>query len=144
MRRYAAYTLVYMDIFMKTIDLPELINDDIQDLMMDVFETLGALSSDILQIEHFLLTKKYYLEAMNLLDSTNYLADGDNATLVKAIRFDVESETSDLSERLAYCWRLQKINLEQAVSQKNFNSTFALFVPLIIGFMNECSPNIAA
>ena len=120
---------------MKIQSLPPSINDQIQDLMMDVFEAIGALQGDSITAQDLMITKSFYAQALELLNSTDFLSAGDNPVIVKSIYLDIESETSDLSERLLYAWFSMKVNLEKAHSQDSFNACFALFVPVIFRFM---------
>jgi len=115
--------------------LPSSINDQIQDSMADTFEAISAIDSPIFTSEHLLTTKKYFIEAKKVIDDTNFLFEGDNSDIIKAIMIDVNLQVDDLSERLLYSWIIMKDNLEKATSQEEFNATFALFVPIILSYM---------
>lgn len=104
---------------------------------MDVFDTLRASQSPEFNKDDFLSTKQHYLDAIRLLHTTNYLSEGNNPLLVAALKKEVETQVTEPLERLAYSLILQKHNLEQATSQENCNATFAIFVPVILGFMND-------
>jgi len=124
---------------MQISSLPESINDQVQDLMADVFETIGAIDSPTFTGEHLLMTKEYFVKAYNVIETTDFLSVGDIPNIINAIAIDIDTHIEQTSEGLLYSWNIMKTNLERATSQAEFNAIFALFVPVILKYMQ--TPN---
>lgn len=120
---------------MLTIPLPDLINNQVQDAMADVFETLASNPSPTFSHADFQATKPFYEKAMSLLQETDYLNIEQNKTIIEMLQLEIESQTSNQEDQLLFCWSTMKENLEKATSQDQFNATFALFVPLILMYL---------
>ncbi|MDV2080755.1 hypothetical protein [Marinobacter xestospongiae] len=119
-------------------NLPESIDADIQNCMADVFETLqGIAPEESYLATNLMKTRPFFLKALALLRTTDYLSRGDHLNLLKALDFEIDANGDDLEDNLAFCWVTMVNNLEMALTQQEFNARFALFVPLVLRKMNE-------
>lgn len=116
--------------------LPHTINGDIQAIMLDTFEHLRTIESSSFDVEFLLTTRSFFLKANRLLSTTDFLSRGDNQIIVTALRLEIESQTQEPEDSLKFAWMTMIQNLEKSQSQKECNARFAIFVPVIFGFMD--------
>ena len=109
--------------------LDKSINDDVQNLMVDIFESLSSNSSK-LQPGELLATQSTFEKVFNLVKVTGFYELEDHFDLVKAIAIETENENAE--DELMHAWLTMVSNLNQATSQKEFNTRFALFTPVIL------------
>ena len=112
------------------INIDDSINDSVQDLMADVFESISASNSPELQPGELLATQSTFEKVFNLEKVTGFYELEDHFDLVKAIAIQTEHENAE--DELMHAWLTMVSNLNQATSQKEFNTRFALFTPVIL------------
>lgn len=117
--------------------LPAAINDDIQNTLVDVFESLGDISGSDFSATSLMVTMPHFMNANELLHRTEFLSQGDHRVLLDSINKEVDAKSEQAPERLLFTWITMKGSLDEATSQDDFNARFALFVPLICNKMTE-------
>ncbi|WBL21117.1 hypothetical protein [Zunongwangia sp. HRR-M8] len=113
--------------------LDKSINDDVQNLMVDVFESLSSNSSEI-QPSELLATQPKLEEVFKLVKPTGFYELDDHLDLAKAIAIETEHENPE--DEIMHTWVTMVNNLNTASSQEEFNARFALFTPVILKKMN--------
>ncbi|MEH6656339.1 hypothetical protein [Leeuwenhoekiella marinoflava] len=114
--------------------LNDSINAAVQDLIVDVFESISASNSPELQPNELLATKPIFEKVFNLVKETGFYELDDHLDLTKAIAIETEHET--LEDELMHTWLTMVNNLNTATSQEEFNTRFALITPVILKKMN--------
>ena len=110
--------------------LPQSINNAVQDLMVDAFETLKNPNNPELRISELLATEPTLAQIFNLVKSTDFYEIEDNLNLIKALEIDLENNNAE--DTLYHTWTTMVNNMNTAQSQEEFNAKFALFVPVVL------------
>ncbi|UNY97406.1 hypothetical protein MQE36_09895 [Zhouia spongiae] len=110
--------------------LPQSINNTVQDLMVDAFETLKNPNNSELKISELLATKPILEQVFNLVKTTGFYEVEDNLNLIKALTIDLENDNAE--DALYHTWATMVNNMNTVQSQEKFNAKFALFVPVVL------------
>ena len=122
---------------MKVEVLPANINDEIQNALVDVFESLGDVSGSNFSATSLMVTMPHFMNANEILHSTDFFNLGEHGQLLASIHKDVDDKSDQAPDKLLYSWIAMKGYLDEATSQDDFNARFALFVPVICDKMTE-------
>ena len=113
---------------MKNLDFS--INGRVQNLMIDVFESISASDKPELKINELLDTRSIFELVFEIVGATGFYNQDENFSLIKALNIDT-TET-DFEKALYTTWVTMGNNLNTAKTQEEFNAKFALFVPIIL------------
>lgn len=121
---------------MSEIHLNEKINSEVQNLMIDTFEDVGANKGTLTAID--LLKGEDKLEQVFFkVKETGFYEKKDVVNLVKALNIEFGENNSNTQDILYKVWSTMVATMNKATSQDDFNAKFALFVPLVLKKINE-------
>ena len=106
------------------------INDEVQNLMIDVFESIKASQGAELKVTELLATQNIFENIFEKVKHTGFYNEDENFKLVKAMNIDTDGSTTE--EALFNSWGSMVKTINTAASQEEFNAKFALFVPIIL------------
>tara|TARA_R110002050_G_scaffold5040_5_gene23388 strand:- start:1663 stop:2037 length:375 start_codon:yes stop_codon:yes gene_type:complete len=106
------------------------INDEVQNLMIDVFEAIKTSQEATLSVTELLATQNIFENIFEKVKHTGFYNEDENFKLVKAMNMDTDGETAE--EALFNSWGSMVKTINTASSQEEFNAKFALFVPIIL------------
>ncbi|WP_240915413.1 hypothetical protein [Polaribacter sp. 20A6] len=106
------------------------INDRVQNLMVDVFESISASDKGTIDISELLDTRSIFELVFEIVKESGFYSQDENFNLIKALNIDTEEDS--LEDALCTSWVTMGTNLNTAKTQEEFNAKFALFVPIIL------------
>ncbi|WP_246073266.1 hypothetical protein [Formosa sediminum] len=106
------------------------INGRVQNLMVDVFESISASKETELKISELLSTQSIFELVFEIVKDSGFYNQDENFKLIRALNIDTTEES--LEEDLYSTWITMGDNLNTAKTQEEFNAKFALFVPIIL------------
>lgn len=106
------------------------INDRVQNLMVDVFESISASDKGTIEISELLDTRSIFELVFEIVKASGFYSQDENFNLIKALNIDTEEDS--LEDALCTTWVTMGKNLNTAKTQEEFNAKFALFVPIIL------------
>lgn len=110
--------------------LDDSINDEVQNLMIDVFEAIKTSQEATLGVTELLATQSILENIFEMVKTTGFYNDDENFKLVKAMNMDTDGENAE--EALFNSWGSMVKTINTAASQEEFNAKFALFVPILL------------
>ncbi|WP_036157803.1 hypothetical protein [Maribacter forsetii] len=110
--------------------LDESINDEVQNLMIDVFEAIKTSQEVTLSATELLATQSILENIFEKVKTTGFYNEDENFKLVKAMNIDTDGQNAE--EALFNCWGSMVKTINTAASQEEFNAKFALFVPILL------------
>jgi len=110
--------------------LDESINDEVQNLMIDVFEAIKTSQEATLSATELLATQNIFENIFEKVKHTGFYNEDENFKLVKAMNIDTDGSTAE--EALFNSWGSMVKTINTAASQEEFNAKFALFVPILL------------
>lgn len=113
---------------MKNLDFN--INGSVQNLMVDVFESISASDNGTIEINELLDTRSIFESVFEMVKASGFYGEGENFNLIKALNIDTDDDS--LEDALCTAWVTMGKNLNTAKTQEEFNAKFALFVPIIL------------
>ena len=106
------------------------INDSVQNLMVDVFESISASDKGTIEISELLDTRSIFELVFEIVKESGFYSQDENFNLIKALNIDTDEDS--LEDALCTSWVTMGTNLNTAKTQEEFNAKFALFVPIIL------------
>ncbi|MDN3619618.1 hypothetical protein QWY81_09150 [Polaribacter undariae] len=106
------------------------INDRVQNLMVDVFESISASDKGTIEISELLDTRSIFELVFEIVKESGFYSQDENFNLIKALNIDTDEDS--LEDALCASWVTMGTNLNTAKTQEEFNAKFALFVPIIL------------
>ncbi|MGJ8549373.1 MULTISPECIES: hypothetical protein [Winogradskyella] len=113
---------------MKNLDFS--INGRVQNLMVDVFESISASKEAEVKINELLDTRSIFELVFEIVKESGFYSQDENFSLIKALNIDTDE--SNIEDALYVTWVSMGENLNTAKTQEEFNAKFALFVPIIL------------
>ncbi|WP_253256032.1 hypothetical protein [Formosa algae] len=113
---------------MKNLDFS--INGRVQNLMVDVFESVSASKDTEIKIVELLDTQSIFELVFEIVRETGFYNADENFKLIKALNIDTDEDA--LEEALYTTWISMGNTLNTAKTQEEFNAKFAIFVPIIL------------
>ncbi|MGJ8759417.1 MAG: hypothetical protein ACSHXA_02670 [Polaribacter sp.] len=113
---------------MKNLDCS--INYRVQNLMVDVFESINASDKATLMISELLDTRSIFELVFEIVKESGFYSQDENFNLIKALNIDTDE--ANIKDALYVTWVTMGENLNTAKTQEEFNAKFALFVPIIL------------
>ncbi|WP_246296574.1 hypothetical protein [Winogradskyella vidalii] len=113
---------------MKNLDFS--INGRVQNLMVDVFESVSASKETEIKINELLDTRNIFELVFEIVSKTGFYNTDENFQLIKALNMDTDESSKE--DALFATWVTMGENLNTAKTQEEFNAKFALFVPIIL------------
>ena len=113
---------------MKNLDFS--INGRVQNLMVDVFESISASKEAEVKISELLDTRSIFELIFEIVRASGFYSQDENFNLIKALNIDTDE--SNIEDALYVTWVSMGENLNTAKTQEEFNAKFALFVPIIL------------
>lgn len=106
------------------------INGRVQNLMVDVFESVSASKETEIKINELLDTRNIFELVFEIVSKTGFYNTDENFQLIKALNMDTDESSKE--DALFATWITMGENLNTAKTQEEFNAKFALFVPIIL------------
>ncbi|EGV43213.2 hypothetical protein BZARG_1072 [Bizionia argentinensis JUB59] len=106
------------------------INGRVQNLMVDVFESISASKERELKISELMDTQSIFELVFEIVKDTGFYNQDEHFNLIKALNSDTSDENSE--DALYTTWATMGSNLNNSKTQEEFNAKFALFVPIIL------------
>ncbi|MCL5244275.1 hypothetical protein M4I21_00535 [Cellulophaga sp. 20_2_10] len=120
---------------MSELRLEENIDPQVQNLMIDTFELVGANKGNLTVVD--LLKGEATLEKVFfMVKESGFYETNDALPLLKALNIEF-SENNTTEDALYKSWSTMVATMNKATSQEDFNAKFALFVPLLLKKMKE-------
>ncbi|MDW5289660.1 hypothetical protein [Formosa sp. PL04] len=116
---------------MKNLDFS--INGRVQNLMVDVFESISASNKPEVKIIELLETRSIFELVFEIVKATGFYSQDENFNLIKSLNLDTDE--ANFEDALYTAWINMGENLNTAKTQEEFNAKFALFVPIILNRM---------
>ncbi|WP_246284988.1 hypothetical protein [Winogradskyella wichelsiae] len=113
---------------MKNLDFS--INGRVQNLMVDVFESISVSKEAEVKINELLDTRSIFELVFEIVKESGFYSQDENFSLIKALNIDTDE--SNIEDALYVTWVSMGENLNTAKTQEEFNAKFALFVPIIL------------
>ncbi|MBP1840567.1 hypothetical protein [Formosa algae] len=113
---------------MKNLDFS--INGRVQNLMVDVFESVSASKETEIKIGELLDTQSIFELVFEIVRETGFYNADENFKLIKALNIDTDEDA--LEDALYTTWISMGNTLNTAKTQEEFNAKFAIFVPIIL------------
>lgn len=113
---------------MKNLDFS--INGRVQNLMVDVFESISASKEADVKINELLDTRSIFELVFEIVKASGFYSQDENFNLIKTLNTDTDE--IDFETALYTTWVTMGTNLNTAKTQEEFNAKFALFVPIIL------------
>ncbi|WP_225037198.1 hypothetical protein [Winogradskyella sp. SM1960] len=113
---------------MKNLDFS--INGRVQNLMVDVFESVSASKETEVKINELLDTRSIFELVFDIVNASGFYNQDENFNLIKALNTDTNG--ANFEDALFATWVTMGKNLNTAKTQEEFNAKFALFVPIIL------------
>lgn len=111
------------------------VNDNVQNLMVDVFETISTSENPEILLQELMETKPLFEEVFSIVKHTDFYDADDHLDLIKAI--DLETKNDNVTDSLFHAWTTMVDNLNTSKTQEEFNARFALFTPVILKKMEH-------
>lgn len=117
---------------MKNLDFS--INGRVQNLMVDIFDAIGASKEVEVKISELLDTRSIFELVFEIVRESGFYSQDENFNLIKALNIDTDD--ANIEDALFATWITMGENLNTAKTQEEFNAKFALFVPIILKKMD--------
>lgn len=121
---------------MIAIRLDEKIDAEVQNLMIDTFEVVGA-NKGTLTTDDLLKGGEKLEQVFFKVKETGFYKEQEVVNLVKALNIEFQENDNTIEDALYKAWSTMVATMNKATSQEDFNAKFALFVPLVLKKMNE-------
>ncbi|MDO6490987.1 MULTISPECIES: hypothetical protein [unclassified Cellulophaga] len=121
---------------MIAIRLDEKIDGEVQNLMIDTFEVVGANKGN-LTTDDLLKGEEKLEQVFFKVKETGFYKEKEVVSLVKALNIEFQENNNTIEDALYKAWSTMVATMNKATSQEDFNAKFALFVPLVLKKMNE-------
>lgn len=121
---------------MIAIRLDEKIDAEVQNLMIDTFEVVGA-NKGTLTTDDLLKGEEKLEQVFFKVKETGFYKEQEVVNLVKALNIEFQENDNTIEDALYKAWSTMVASMNKATSQEDFNAKFALFVPLVLKKMNE-------
>ncbi|MEP0211582.1 MAG: hypothetical protein ABJD66_00085 [Cellulophaga sp.] len=121
---------------MIAIRLDEKIDGEVQNLMIDTFEVVGANKGN-LTTDDLLKGEEKLEQVFFKVKETGFYKEIKVVSLVKALNIEFQENNNTIEDVLYKAWSTMVATMNKATSQEDFNAKFALFVPLVLKKMNE-------
>lgn len=121
---------------MIAIRLDEKIDAEVQNLMIDTFEVVGA-NKGTLTTDDLLKGEEKLEKVFFKVKETGFYKEQEVVNLVKALNIEFQENDNTIEDALYKAWSTMVASMNKATSQEDFNAKFALFVPLVLKKMNE-------
>lgn len=121
---------------MIAIRLDEKIDAEVQNLMIDTFEVVGA-NKGTLTTDDLLKGEEKLEQVFFKVKETGFYKEQEVVNLVKALNIEFQENENTIEDALYKAWSTMVASMNKATSQEDFNAKFALFVPLVLKKMNE-------
>ena len=113
---------------MKNLDFS--INGRVQNLMVDVFESISASDKPEVKIIELLDTRSIFELVFEIVNASGFYSQDENFNLIKSLNIDTDE--NNFEDALYTTWITMGANLNTSKTQEEFNAKFALFVPIIL------------
>ncbi|WP_299779049.1 hypothetical protein [uncultured Formosa sp.] len=113
------------------------INGRVQNLMVDVFESISASKETELKISELMDTQSIFELVFEIVKDTGFYNLDENFKLIKNLNIDTDEDS--LEDALYSTWITMGDTLNTAKTQEEFNAKFALFVPIVLKKMELIS-----
>ena len=120
---------------MKNLDFS--INGRVQNLMVDVFESISASDKPEVKIIELLDTRSIFELVFEIVNASGFYSQDENFNLIKSLNIDTDED--NFEDALFATWITMGTNLNTAKTQEEFNAKFALFVPIMLKKMDAIS-----
>ncbi|SFW24636.1 hypothetical protein [Cellulophaga fucicola] len=121
---------------MSELRLKENIDPQVQNLMIDTFELVGANKGN-LAVTDLLKGEATLEKVFFMVKESGFYEDNDTLPLLKALNIEFAENNTTIEDALHKAWSTMVETMNKATSQEDFNAKFALFVPLILKKMKE-------
>ena len=113
---------------MKNLDFS--INGRVQNLMVDIFESISTQKEAEIKISELLDTRSIFELVFEIVKTSGFYSEDENFKLIKALNIDTDEASNE--DALFNTWTTMGANLNTSKTQEEFNAKFALFVPIIL------------
>ena len=113
---------------MKNLDFS--INARVQNLMVDIFESISTQKEAEIKISELLDTRSIFELVFEIVKTSGFYSEDENFKLIKALNIDTDEASNE--DALFNTWTTMGANLNTSKTQEEFNAKFALFVPIIL------------
>ncbi|WP_246288503.1 hypothetical protein [Winogradskyella costae] len=113
---------------MKNLDFS--INARVQNLMVDIFESISTQKKAEIKISELLDTRSIFELVFEIVKTSGFYSEDENFKLIKALNIDTDEASNE--DALFNTWTTMGANLNTSKTQEEFNAKFALFVPIIL------------
>lgn len=127
---------------MIAIRLDEKIDAEVQNLMIDTFEVVGA-NKGTLTTDDLLKGEEKLEQIFFKVKETGFYKEQEVVNLVKALNIEFQENDNTIEDALYKAWSTMVASMNKATSQEDFNAKFALFVPLVLKKMNEFKAQVS-
>ena len=121
---------------MSELRLEENIDPQVQNLMIDTFELVGANKGN-LAVTDLLKGEATLEKVFFMVKESGFYEANDTLPLLKALNIEFTENNTTIEDALHKAWSTMVATMNKATSQEDFNAKFALFVPLILKKMKE-------